>query len=222
MIETIIIKEKRNTLSLKITNNFSLLVKSPDHISNNFINSFIESKKTWIAKTIKKLKNQNKIMNVPYAINNDILFLGKRYKIIKKHTSIKTISFYNSYCSINKEPTCIHTFICSEIKKIAIEFITKRTLYISKKIKLPPKKIRIKNQKTRWGSCSSKKNINLNWKLIHAPIHVIDYVIIHELCHLEQLNHSKKFWNLVKKYSPEYPKHIKWLKENGSFIHINH
>jgi len=76
------------------------------------------------------------------------------------------------------------------------------------------KNIRIKNQKTRWGSCSSIGNLNFNWKLSMAPYEVIEYVVIHELCHRIQMNHSNLFWNEVKKLCPNYKKHSNWLKEN--------
>ena len=75
--------------------------------------------------------------------------------------------------------------------------------------------ITIRNQKTRWGSCSSEKNLNFNWKLILAPPEVLDYVVVHELCHLKEMNHSKAFWDEVGKVMPEYETYKLWLKENG-------
>ncbi|WDC85678.1 M48 family metallopeptidase [Caloramator sp. mosi_1] len=67
-----------------------------------------------------------------------------------------------------------------------------------------------------WGSCSSKGNINLNWRLVMMPLDVIDYVIVHELCHLKHPNHSKGFWNLVREFMPDFEGKRRWLKENGA------
>ncbi|MBU0727650.1 M48 family metallopeptidase, partial [Patescibacteria group bacterium] len=67
---------------------------------------------------------------------------------------------------------------------------------------------------SRWGSCSDRKNLNFNWKLIMAPIEIIDYVVVHEMCHLKQMNHSSKFWNLVAEKMPDYKELRKWLKDN--------
>lgn len=80
--------------------------------------------------------------------------------------------------------------------------------------------IRIKDQKSRWGSCSSKRNMNFNWRLLMAPEPVCDYVIIHELCHLVYMNHSPDFWNLVESVCPDYRQYKKWLKENGKQLYL--
>ncbi|HEX3032765.1 MAG TPA: SprT family zinc-dependent metalloprotease [Bacillota bacterium] len=76
--------------------------------------------------------------------------------------------------------------------------------------------LRIKEQKTRWGSCSKLGNVNFNWRLMLAPEWVIDYVIVHELCHLRVLNHSHQFWRLVARYMPDYAQAREWLKTNGA------
>ena len=105
-----------------------------------------------------------------------------------------------------------------EIKKLAdkaLQHIPKRVSYYAKQIDVTYGKITIRNQKTRWGSCSSEKNLNFNWKLILAPPEVLDYVVVHELCHLKEMNHSKAFWDEVGKVMPEYETYKLWLKENG-------
>lgn len=79
-------------------------------------------------------------------------------------------------------------------------------------------RIHIKDQKTRWGSCSSKCNLNFNWRLVMAPPEVLDYVVVHELCHLTHMNHSRDFWGLVGQVMPEYKERRRWLRENGSLL----
>lgn len=97
----------------------------------------------------------------------------------------------------------------------AKETITKRASYFARLMGVSYRNITIREQKTRWGSCSSEKNLNFNWKLILAPPEVLDYVVIHELCHLKEMNHSKAFWDEVEKVMPEYETYKLWLKENG-------
>lgn len=81
-------------------------------------------------------------------------------------------------------------------------------------------RVTIKGQSTRWGSCSSQRNLNFNWRLMFAPQAAIDYVIIHELCHLQELNHSRRFWTLVARFCPDYKRWVKWFKANGEQLRL--
>ena len=98
----------------------------------------------------------------------------------------------------------------------ALKIIPARVEYFAKVIGVTYGKITIRNQKTRWGSCSSKGNLNFNCLLMLAPPEVLDYVVVHELCHRKQMNHSKAFWLEVEKVLPDYKEVRKWLKEEGS------
>ena len=98
----------------------------------------------------------------------------------------------------------------------ALKIIPARVEYFAKVIGVTYGKITIRNQKTRWGSCSSKGNLNFNCLLMLAPPEVLDYVVVHELCHRKQMNHSKAFWLEVEKVLPDYKEARKWLKEEGS------
>ena len=108
-----------------------------------------------------------------------------------------------------------------EIKKLAdkaLQHIPKRVSYFAKQIGVTYGKITIRNQKTRWGSCSSKGNLNFNCLLMLTPPEVIDYVVVHELCHRKEMNHSWAFWAEVEKVLSCYKEQVKWLKENGGKI----
>ena len=98
----------------------------------------------------------------------------------------------------------------------ALKVIPARVEYFARVIGVTYGKITIRNQKTRWGSCSSKGNLNFNCLLMLAPPEVLDYVVVHELCHRKQMNHSKAFWSEVEKVLPDYKEARKWLKEEGS------
>ena len=98
----------------------------------------------------------------------------------------------------------------------ALKVIPERVEYFAKVIGVTYGKITDRNQKTRWGSCSSKGNLNFNCLLMLAPPEVLDYVVVHELCHRKQMNHSKAFWLEVEKVLPNYKEVRKWLKEEGS------
>lgn len=105
-----------------------------------------------------------------------------------------------------------------ELADRALEYIPKRVEYFSRVMGVNYGRITIRNQKTRWGSCSEKGNLNFNCLLMLTPSEVIDYVVVHELCHRKQMNHSKDFWNEVEKVIPNYRESVQWLKNNGSSI----
>lgn len=107
-----------------------------------------------------------------------------------------------------KEALCV-------ISEKAEEFSDK----LSDKLSVHFENIRVKDQKSRWGSCSSKRNLNFNWRIIMAPEPVCDYVVIHELCHLVFMDHSANFWKLVESICPQYCQYKKWLKENGKKLY---
>ena len=100
----------------------------------------------------------------------------------------------------------------------ALDVIPGRVEYFADRIGVTYGRITIRNQKTRWGSCSSKGNLNFNCLLMLAPSEIVDYVVVHELCHRKEMNHSKAFWREVEKILPDYRDAVKWLKEEGSQI----
>ena len=109
-------------------------------------------------------------------------------------------------------------FTPEQVKKLAaqaLKVIPERVAYFAPKVGVTHGNITIRNQRTRWGSCSGKGNLNFNCLLMLAPPEVLDYVVVHELCHLKELNHSPRFWREVAKIIPDYNIRRKWLKEQG-------
>lgn len=105
-----------------------------------------------------------------------------------------------------------------ELADKALEYIPRRVRYFSEIVGVDYGRITIRNQKTRWGSCSAKGNLNFNCLLMLTPPEVIDYVVVHELCHRLEMNHSKAFWSQVERVLPDYKQARRWLKTNGAAI----
>lgn len=101
----------------------------------------------------------------------------------------------------------------------AREIFEQKVSYYAQMMGVSYGRIAIRDQKTRWGSCSGEGNLNFNWRLIFAPAGVLDYVVVHELAHRKEMNHSPRFWRVVEDTMPEYRKYQKWLKENGRGLH---
>tara|TARA_B110000459_G_C16585391_1_gene483342 strand:+ start:1024 stop:1683 length:660 start_codon:yes stop_codon:yes gene_type:complete len=208
-----IIKSKRRTLSLSINENAELIVRAPNQISNKKIEEFIIEKSKWINKNKNLMQSRINEMN---DSDSDYLFLGNIYPLIKVNEDPNKIDFngtefITSIENQDKFKSSLKSWYKIKFKEIAIP----RLNYFSDKYNLKINQVRFKNQKTLWGSCSSKNNINLNYLLVMAPMIVIDYVIIHELVHTVHKNHSENFWNAVEAIMPDYKKAKKWLNKNG-------
>lgn len=107
---------------------------------------------------------------------------------------------------------------CESLRQKAGILLGERTALYAERMQVSYKRITIRDQKTRWGSCSAAGNLNFNWRLVLAPREVLDYVVIHELAHRIEMNHSAAFWRIVEAEMPDYRKFRDWLKKNGSFL----
>ena len=215
MITPQIIRSKRKTLSLSINENADLVVRAPHRVSFDEIQKFISEKSAWIDNKQTLIKAQLED-NENQNSSDQYLYLGSLYPLKIDNNSIEPISFNGQVFTINNvNRERINLPLKSWYKKRFIEVALPRLSYFSDKHELKVKQVRVKEQKTLWGSCSSKNNINLNYLLIMAPMKVIDYVIVHELVHTIHKNHSTKFWQKVETIMPNYKDARYWLKKNG-------
>ena len=165
----------------------------------------------------KKLKEENHLDKKRIILENGakVFFLGSTYliEIIKgKENKVKISKKKLQVIFINNKK--IKNILEEWYKKKISDLIEKKLIIFSKKIGVNYQSFKIKKYKTRLGSCSSKADLSFNWKLVMMPEAVIDYVIIHELCHIIHFNHSKIFWNKVAEYCPEFNLQKKWIKKN--------
>jgi predicted metal-dependent hydrolase len=175
-------------------------------------------------KTTKFYLKLNENLELGPLQRDELMYLGNKYKIqfIKDSSqysilseNLLKISFHVKDRRRDKEN--ITNWYRAQTKKI-VE--TKVPLF-GKRLSISYGKVRIKNQKSRWGSCSKDGNLNFNLLLSALPTHIIDYIIVHELIHLIEFNHSVHFWNLVEEEIPTYNDCRNWLKTNGPYIRLN-
>jgi predicted metal-dependent hydrolase len=212
MLPDKIIRSNRKTLSISINENAELIVRAPKRILDQKIQDFINEKENWITRNQSLVKTR---AEDTAKDKNMLLYLGTLFPL-KTDNDAKKISFDGKEFVAdlhNKEITnkSLKTWYKNKFKEVAVP----RLFYFAKKHNLQVNQVRIKEQRTLWGSCSSRNNINLNFLLIMAPLKVIDYVIIHELVHTIHKNHSVNFWNAVEEIMPNYKEAKHWLKENG-------
>lgn len=207
-------------------------MSAPPHISDEFIDTFVNSKKKWITLKLEEFKNNSLIENtisfldrkyIPFLGDNKNLYLQKKDNILKCKLTFKDNSFianipHNmSLENIDKE---LRNLAIISISNESSQIAKDRVIYFSKKLNLYPKKLQIKEQKSSWGTCSSLGNIYLNWRIFLAPMNIVDYVIVHELCHLKHMNHSPEFWNLVSSIIPNYKECKSWMNANGHKLNL--
>ena len=160
----------------------------------------------------------------PVADGSPILIEGKR-RVLRLHAGARRTGrleedAYHLTLPRPDSDADVRAAIRSTLSALALRRIRARLAYFIPRVGATPGRIAIRDQKSRWGSCSRKGNLNFNWKLIMAPPQALDYVVIHELCHLREFNHSPKFWALVAAQMPEYEAWKKWLKAHAEDLYL--
>ena len=195
------------------------------------INRFLKKQAPWITKNLIKIEENILKRPMPKYENGDTFYYfgepvilivrssEKKRPLVRIRKDKMIINLFHTISKVERKKI-IKKSIEEFYKKKASEAIHDRLEHFSEYYGFKYNRVTFRNQKTRWGSCSSTKNLNFNWRLIMAPIEVIDYVVIHEMCHLKQMNHSSKFWNLVAEQVPNYKELKKWLKENHYLLRL--
>ncbi len=210
-----LIRSKRKTLSLQISDSAELLVRAPNRLSVKKIENFIHKKQYWIEKKQTLIKNTKRKMH--YHEDEVFLYLGSTYPLKLIHMKKPQIHFDGGCFHLSGDgETHFHAWYKNAFRNIALP----RLDYYADLHQLNYNKVYLKAQKTRWGSCSHVNNINLNYLLIMAPMSVIDYVIVHELAHIKHKHHQSEFWQLVEYILPNYHQAKNWLKEQGHQLRI--
>ena len=194
--DLVITYKNNKNMYLRVKEDLKIHITCNKYVSNTLISKFVLDNKDMILENIKRYENKQ-ITNANYLI-----YQGKKYEIV--YITKNQIIFTNNKVFINRSFNK-DNFYKKQAKLIYLQRLNNIYSQIEEDIHYPALKIR--NMKTRWGVCNVKtKTITLNLELIKMPEKYLDYVIIHELCHLKHPNHSKDFWNMVSKYEPLYKK----------------
>ena len=173
--EVKVIRCRRKTIGIRIDDAGGITVRAPLRTSEAEIRRVLESKRTWIEKTLEKVSARAQVPKLTEGELEDMVKLGRKV-------------------------------------------IPARTAEWARQVGVTYGRVTVKKQKTLWGSCSAKGNLNFNCLLLRCPEDVLDYVIVHELCHRKELNHSRRFWEEVERILPAYRTPLKWLKTEGQAL----
>ena len=218
-----VLRSKRKTSVLYIVGD-ELQIRVPNRVRDRKIVEILETKERWIRNKVIQLQNQ-RITNKREFISGESFSLFGRNLYLKVLEGGKVgTQLIDDYLITTVRTSEIGDLRKSRIKTYlerwyiheAYQKLEEKVMRYSKIIRVSPREIKVRNYKTRWGSCDNKGRLTFNFHLIKAPHEIVDYVVIHELCHMIQPNHSKFFWNEVARFDPSFKNHKKWLKLNGA------
>lgn len=213
---TIIRSLKRKSVSIQIMPDTSVKVSVPFFVPQFQVNRFLKEKEDWIKQKQFLLR-----AHMTKAKDDTALYLGKSYPIEIRTNQKNIIELHDKFYLGSPNKKYAKTYLTSWYKQQARKVIVERVQHYAKISGAKYASISLTSATTRWGSCSSEKTLNFNWKLIMAPIEVLDYVVAHELAHLTEMNHSRDFWETVRKMYPLYRQYRTWLKRYGHTLTIS-
>ncbi len=216
-----IIRTKRKTISIEITQDARLLVRAPRFMPHFMINKFLKKKESWILKKRSLAQSRKKRPQIQFKTGSQFYYLGEKYSL-DFNSDTRKVDAVSRKIMMPELPTTekVQEKLRSWYRKQAREIFTRRSEIYQNQYNFKFKKIRITSAKKRWGSCSTKGNLNFSWRLVMTPLDLIDYVIVHEMVHTEQMNHSKEFWSRVEEILPDYKARQKSIKEDGHLYQI--
>lgn len=190
-----LVKSQRKSYSISVSVEKGVEVRVPLIFSEHFLQKMFREREEWIIQKYREVLEMRKKMETSPFSDKEKEELKKRYiKVARDYFHKRALHYVNE----------IHWEESEIYPETGLPFVN----------------ITIREQKTRWGSCSSRGTLSFNWKLMLAPPRILDYVVVHELCHFKYMNHSREFWNMVGTVLPDYKESRRWLKEHGSQLHL--
>jgi predicted metal-dependent hydrolase len=215
-----IVRSRRRTIALVITTEAHLIVRAPLRAPASMIDDLIREKQGWIRKTMARMKQRPQTMEHSYAEGEVFFFLGREYPLHIVDDARIPVERTDRLCVSRTLLPDIRQGLKRWYVQQAETEIRARCMWFTMTTGYTPKSVRISDARQRWGSCTSTGGLNFSWRLIQAPLEIVDYVIVHELVHLKQHDHSRKFWNKVREIMPDYEERRKWLRENERLLRI--
>jgi predicted metal-dependent hydrolase len=209
---------RSRNLRLRITPKAEVVVSAPPRTPDRIIAQFVSDHTDWILKHQQQVQRQRKTQNT------EMMVFGKMYKKVVRAADdclkqpVVIIDDEMHISPVSQSKASVERALITFLKTTAQKYIIPRTKQFGEVMNISYASITLREQKTRWGSCSSTGALNFNWRLVQYPSAIIDYVIVHELAHRREMNHSHRFWAIVAKYDPDYQSHRQWLRKHGSTV----
>ncbi len=215
-----IVRSRRRTIALIVTPEARVIVRAPLKAPAALIDDFVKKQQGWIRKKVAGMKERPQVVAHAYEEGEIFWFLGRPYPLHIVDDGSAVIERTDRLCISRSLMPDIRHRLKHWFREEAAKEIHSRCMWFSMMTGYSPTSVRITDARQRWGSCNHKGGLNFSWRLIQAPLEIVDYVIVHELVHLKQPDHSPKFWAKVEALMPDYKRRREWLRENERLLRI--
>lgn len=222
-----IVRSRRSTADVVIERDGRILVRAPESFSDERIDAIVEAKRLWIYRGLAEWRDLNATRVLrEYRNGEGFLYLGRSYRLLLVADQAEPLRLKNGrfclrrdlvvHCNTAAARTAFQDYYTAR----GIDRIRQRVSYYAPKVGVTPRGIQIRELGNRWASCSPTGNLAFHWKCLMAPQTIIDYIVVHELCHLHHLDHTDAFWNEVDKVLPNYRERKDWLRIHGASLDL--
>lgn len=222
-----VVRSRRTTADIVVERDGRVVVRVPASIPHQRIEDLVKAKRYWIYRTLAEWRDLNatKVLR-EYRNGEGFLYLGRSYRLIlvgdqDEPLLLKSGRFWLRRDLVNRgEVAGAKSAFRDYFIARGLEWIPERVRYYAPKVGVRPRDIDVRELGHRWASCSPKGNLAFHWKCMMAPPTIIDYIVVHELCHFHYLNHAEAFWNEIDKVMPNFRERMEWLKKNGAAMDV--
>jgi predicted metal-dependent hydrolase len=212
----------RKTLNITVERDRKIIVRAPEHLTLDKIEKIVQSKKQWIK---EKLNHAQKYPAIPetkeFISGETLMYLGKNYQLLVVDEEIEGIEFNQRFRISRTNQANANALFKKWYLTKALEKIEPLAKEYAKSLGVEYNECKTSEMKYRWGSCTPNNNIIFNWRIIKAPMYVVNYLVAHELVHLIENNHTPRFWTILSIQVPNYQKAKDWLKKNGQLLEVD-
>jgi predicted metal-dependent hydrolase len=231
-----IIRSRRKTIALIVQADGSLVVRAPQRVTNRQIAKIVEEKAEWIQTRQEQVQARPKPESHQFTSGEHFWYLGSAYPLLVTQGRQNRLEFSGGAFRLSViPPSHLHLTDGKEGKmrqalgqllftawyrRQAHLVLEERVALLAQRHGFSYRQVKITSARTRWGSCSGRGTLNFPWRLVMAPLEVIDYVVVHELVHTVVKGHASDFWDRVQAITPEYKQYVRWLKETGASLEV--
>jgi hypothetical protein len=222
-----VIRSRRATADIVIERDGSIVVRAPETIPDERIEDMVEAKRLWIYKNLAEWRDLNATRVLrEYKNGEGFLYLGRSYRLLLVAEQNEPLLLKNGRFSLRRDLVDAGSIEAAQsaFRDYYIargqERISRRVNYYAPKVGVTPHALSVRELGNRWATCSPTGDLSFHWKCMMAPQTIIDYIVVHELCHFHHLDHTDAFWNEVDKVIPNYGERKEWLRKNGAGLDV--